>query len=198
MSVLPLQHSQAASSGHLIFRRAVASDVNSIVALVNSAYRGESSRAGWTTEADILGGQRTDAEEISRLIAEDNSVILLCLRDGEIIGTVHLERVDAATAYMGMLVIRPTLQGRGLGRRFMAEAENFARAEWCSKRMQMKVITLRHELIAYYQRRGYRRTGETGPFPACNPKYGLPKVAGLMFEVLEKPLNRQDRLDSLI
>ena len=189
MSAAPSQTSQAANGGDLSFRRAAAADVNSIVALVNSAYRGESSRAGWTTEADILGGQRTDAEEISRLIAMDHSVILLCLRDGEIIGTVHLERVGAATAYLGMLVIRPTLQGQGLGKRFMAEAENFVHREWGAARMQMKVITLRHELIAYYQRRGYQRTGETGPFPACNPRYGLPKVEDLMFEVLEKSLS---------
>jgi len=80
------------------------------------------------------------------------------------------------------------LQGQGLGRRFMAEAERFVRMEWGVPRMQMQVITLRHELIAYYQRRGYQRSGELGPFPASDPKFGLPKVAGLMFERLEKSL----------
>ena len=179
----------AASSGNLAFRHAEAADVDAIVALVNSAYRGESSRAGWTTEADLLGGQRTDAEEISRLIVEKNSVILLCLRNGEIIGSLHLEKKNVATAYMGMLVIKPLLQGQGLGSRFMAAAENFARTEWDASRMQMQVISLRRELIAYYQRRGYRRTGEHRPFPASDPKFGLPKVAGLMFEVLEKSLS---------
>ncbi len=164
-------------------------DVDAIVALVNSAYRGESSRAGWTTEADILGGQRTDAEEIARLVATDGSAILLCLRGGETIGSVHVERVDAALAYMGMLVIRPVLQGRGLGRWLMDEAERHVRAEWGAGRMQMQVITLRQELIAYYVRRGYLRTGETRPFPAADPKFGLPRVEGLMFEVLEKPLD---------
>lgn len=180
--------SQAASGGNLSFRRAAAADVGAVVALVNSAYRGESSRAGWTTEADLLDGQRTDAEEISRLIGMDGSVILLCLLDGEIIGSAHLDRVDAAVAYLGMLVIRPTLQGRGLGSRLMGAAEDFARAEWGAARMEMQVIVLRHELIAYYRRRGYRRTGEIRPFPASDPKFGLPKVGGLMFEVLEKPL----------
>jgi ribosomal protein S18 acetylase RimI-like enzyme len=163
--------------------------VDAIVVLVNSAYRGESSRAGWTTEADILGGQRTDAREISHLIAKDGSAMPLCLRGGEIIGSVHVERVDAATAYMGMLVIRPVLQGQGLGRCLMDEAERFVLAEWGAERMQMQVITLRHELIAYYERRGYRRTGETRPFPATDPRFGLPKVEGLMFEVLEKSLS---------
>lgn len=185
---MPAPTLQAASSGNLSFCRAAAADVGAVVALVNSAYRGESSRAGWTTEADLLDGQRTDAEEISRLIGMDGSVILLCLLGDEIIGSVHLEKVDAAAAYMGMLVIRPALQGRGLGSRLMGAAEHFARAEWRVARMQMQVITLRRELIAYYRRRGYRRTGEIRPFPATDPRFGLPRVKGLMFEVLEKTL----------
>ena len=188
MNISPTQASQVASSSNLSFRRAATADVDTIVALVNSAYRGESSRAGWTTEADLLGGQRTDAEEVSRLIGTDGSVILLCQCGDEIVGSVHLEKVDAATAYLGMLVIKPVLQGQGCGSRFMAAAENFVRAEWGVARMQMQVITLRHELIAYYQRRGYQRSGEIRPFPVADPKFGLPKVGGLMLEVLEKSL----------
>ncbi|MGC2047317.1 MAG: GNAT family N-acetyltransferase [Gallionella sp.] len=173
------------SDSQLSFRRAAPADVDAIVALVNSAYRGASSRAGWTTEADLLDGQRTDAEEIARLIGADDLLILLCLSGEEIIGSVHLERIDAATAYMGMLVIRPVLQGQGLGKQFIREAEDAARAEWGTARLQIQVITLRHELIAYYERLGYRRTGEIRPFPA-DPRYGIPRVAGLQFEVLEK------------
>ncbi|TXT21830.1 MAG: GCN5-related N-acetyltransferase [Gallionellaceae bacterium] len=180
--------SQAANGGNLTFRRAVAADVEGIVALVNSAYRGESSRAGWTTEADLLDGQRTDTEEISRLLGAGDSVILLCLLGGEIAGSVHLEKAGATTAYMGMLVIRPMLQGRGIGKWLMETAERFARTGWGASRMQMQVISLRHELIAYYRRRGYRPTGGIRPFPATDPKFGLPRVGGLMFEVLEKPL----------
>lgn len=170
---------------HLSFRRATPADVDAIVALVNSAYRGEPSRAGWTTEADLLDGQRTDAAEIAHLIGVDDSLILLCLRGDEIIGSVHLEKVDAITAYMGMLVIRPVLQGQGLGKQFIREAEEAARAEWGTARMQIQVITLRHELIAYYERLGYRRSGEIRPFPA-DPRFGIPKVAGLQFQVLVK------------
>ena len=177
-----------AEGSRLSLRNAAQADVDAIALLVNSAYRGESSRAGWTTEADLLGGQRTDAEEISRLIAAEGSVILLCLRGGERIGSVHLEKIDAATAYLGMLVIRPTLQGQGMGRQFMAEAETIARIEWGVSRMQMQVISLRGELIAYYRRCGYRSTGETRPFPASEPKFGLPLVAGLALEVMEKDL----------
>ena len=167
------------------FRRAAPAEVEAIVTLVNSAYRGESSRAGWTTEADLLDGQRTDAEEIAQLIGAADSLILLCQRGGEIIGSVHLERADASTAYMGMLVIRPVLQGQGLGKRFIHEAERVARADWGTSRMQIWVITLRYELIAYYERLGYRRTGQFRPFPG-DPRYGIPRVDGLQFEVLEK------------
>ena len=181
-----MQHMHPASINGLAFRRATAADIDAIVALVNSAYRGDSSRAGWTTEADLLGGQRTDAGEISRLITEDDSAILLCFRDDELIGSAHLERLDAATAYIGMLVIKPVLQGKGLGRHLLTEAERFAGTEWKTLRMRMQVISLRGELIAYYERRGYKRNGETIPFPATNPRFGLPKVEGLMFEVLEK------------
>lgn len=167
------------------FRPAVAAETEAIVTLVNSAYRGDSSRVGWTTEADLLGGQRTDAEEIDQLIAKSDSLILLCLRGDELIGTVHLERFDAQTAYLGMLVIRPGLQGQGLGDRFMQAAEGMARSRWGVARMRMQVISMRHELIAWYERRGYRRTGELIPFPS-DPRFGLPKVADLEFSVLEK------------
>jgi RimJ/RimL family protein N-acetyltransferase len=176
---------QVTSHGHLTFRRAKLADIDVIVALVNSAYRGMTSRAGWTTEADLLDGQRTDAAEIAQLMGANDSLILLCLLGNEIIGSAHLERFDSTIAYMGMLVIRPVLQGKGLGKQFIREAEQVAHAEWGTTRMQIQVISLRHELIAYYERIGYRRTGEIRQFPS-DPRYGIPKVNGLQFEVLEK------------
>jgi len=176
------------NNSKISFRRAQLSDGAFVAELVNSAYRGESSRAGWTTEADILGGQRTDADEISHLITMKDSVILLCLCGNGMIGSAHLEKIDSETAYLGMLVVKPNLQAQGLGKRFMEKSEEFARAEWGIKRIQMQVITLREELIAYYQRRGYQFTGEIRPFPEFDPKFGLPKVKGLRLSVMEKIL----------
>jgi ribosomal protein S18 acetylase RimI-like enzyme len=170
------------------FRFATPADADALVALVNSAYRGDSSRTGWTTEADILGGQRTDSQEIAGLITEAGSLLLLCERAGEIVGSVHLQRQDADTAYLGMLVIRPGLQGQGWGSRLMTEAERLLQDDWGIARVQMQVITLRHALIAFYERRGYSRTGQFKPFPGNDPRFGLPKVADLQFEVLEKDL----------
>ena len=158
-----------------------------MAALVNSAYRGDSSRAGWTTEADLLGGQRTDEREISRLIAAENSLLLLAAVADEIVGTVHLKRIDTDSAGLGMLVVKPVLQGRGFGKQLLQAAETRVRRDWNAQRLEMQVISLRSELLAYYERRGYRRTGDTRPFPA-EPEFGLPRVECLRFEVLEKLL----------
>ena len=174
----------------LSFRKARVDETDFIVNLVNSAYRGESSKAGWTTEADLLDGQRTDSGEIKNLIEDENSIILLCLQDDEIIGSVNLQRTGEE-AYLGMFVVRPTLQGAGVGKRFIQASEDFVRQEWKSKKMTMSVITLREELIAYYERRGYRRTGEILPFPK-NIGNGIPRVENLKFEMLEKKLMRRE------
>lgn len=170
----------------LSYRPAVVGDVERIVALVNSAYRGESSRAGWTTEADLLDGQRTDADEVSSLIAADDGIILLCLEYEEIIGTVHLQH-GKHVAYMGMLVIKPGLQGQGLGKKLMRAAEDTAIKMWDVSKMLIYVVTLRHELIAFYERRGYRRSGKLKEFPQ-DARFGIPKVAGLEIELMDKSL----------
>jgi ribosomal protein S18 acetylase RimI-like enzyme len=172
------------NSTELQFRKAIASDAEQIADLVNSGYRGEASRAGWTTEADYLVGQRTDANELRSLIAQPNTVILLCFMGSALVGSVQLERTGDA-AYLGMFVIKPDLQGQGLGKRFMQAAEDFVKEEWRVARVQMTVITLRHELIAYYERRGYRRTGVFKPFP-IEDKRSTALVKELKFEVLEK------------
>jgi ribosomal protein S18 acetylase RimI-like enzyme len=170
----------------LQFFRATVTNAQGIADLVNSGYRGDVSRAGWTTEAEYLEGKRTDADEVRALIADPHSVVLLCLQGGELVGSVHLQQQDDA-AYLGMFVVKPSLQGQGIGKRFMTAAEAFVASEWRATRIQMTVITLRHELIAYYERRGYRRTGIFKPFP-IEDKRSTALVDELKFEVLEKEL----------
>lgn len=174
------------SVSDLSFRKATREDAAQIAALVNSAYRGESSKQGWTTEADILGGQRTDETEIAQLIAAPDSIMLLCFQADALIGSVHLERTETG-AYLGMFTVKPTLQSRGIGKRFLDAAERSVQTEWGATQIVMAVITLRTELIAFYERRGYRRTGRFEPFPT-DPKFGIPKVSDLRFELLEKTL----------
>jgi ribosomal protein S18 acetylase RimI-like enzyme len=173
----------------LSFRKARCEEADFISQLINSAYRGDSSRAGWTTEADLLEGERTDEAEIVELIEAENSVILLCVKGDEVIGTVHVQKTDDS-AYLGMLVVKPGMQGGGIGKQFMKTAEDFARREWSVSKMWMTVISVRPELIAYYERRGYRRTGERKPFPA--EAKSTPRIPGLEFEVLEKDLDEHN------
>jgi ribosomal protein S18 acetylase RimI-like enzyme len=169
------------------FRTACAQDVPAIVALVESAYRGESGRRGWTTESHLLDGQRTDAADVGALIARPDSRLLLAERDDALVASCHVER-RGADGYFGMFAVDPAEQGHGLGKRVLAEAERIAREQWHCSAMRMTVIVQREELIAWYERRGYRRTGIKKPFPAVDPRFGIPKRDDLRFEVLEKDL----------
>ena len=179
--------------GTLAFRFARSGDVSAIADLVESAYRGESSRAGWTTEADLLDGQRTDAEAISAVIAEAGSVMLVAKAGGQQVGCCRLQQRPEAEAYFGMFAVRPGSQGQGWGGRILAEAERLARDEWGASTMVMSVLDQRPDLIAWYERRGYRRTGETTPFPYGNERFGVPKRPDLSFAILAKALAREGR-----
>jgi GNAT superfamily N-acetyltransferase len=159
--------------------------------LVNSAYRGDSSKAGWTTEADLLGGQRTDPEGLAQLLGgspANGQVVLVHTDEAGLACCVHLERLPDAKAYLGMLTVRPVAQAGGLGRALLAAAEAWAAREWQTREMQMTVIAQRPELIAWYERRGYVATGETRPFPYDDEKFGLPRRADLYFRVFAKAL----------
>lgn len=175
----------------LSFRAATEADVDAIVALVESAYRGESSRAGWTTEADLLDGRRTGPDEIGEYLARPRSLILLAERAGDLLACAHVAEEDGA-GYFGMFSVRPTLQGNGLGKRVLAEAERIVRETWRLPAMRMTVIDSRAELIAFYERRGYRRTGVFKPFPYGDARFGIPRRDDLRFEVLEKRFAPED------
>lgn len=171
----------------VIFRDATDTDVDALVALVESAYRGDASRAGWTTEADILDGRRTDPEGVLEVIKSPDSRLLTVEQGGRIVACCQLEH-RGDHAYFGMFAVSPTLQGAGLGKTVIAEAERLARAAWGVTEMHMTVISVRHDLIAWYERRGYRRTGKMSPFPYGDERFGIPQRADLQFELLVKPL----------
>ncbi|MGC4999608.1 MULTISPECIES: GNAT family N-acetyltransferase [unclassified Streptomyces] len=171
----------------LTFRDATGADVDALVALVESAYRGDASRAGWTTEADILDGQRTDPEGVLQVVEAPDSKLLVVERDDRIVACCQLEH-RGTHAYFGMFAVSPTLQGAGLGKAVMTEAERQARTAWGATEMHMTVISVRDDLIGWYERRGYRRTGETTPFPYGDERFGIPRRPDLRFELLVKPL----------
>ncbi|WP_274555319.1 GNAT family N-acetyltransferase [Streptomyces spiramyceticus] len=175
------------ADAELTFRDATEADVDVLVALIESAYRGDSSRSGWTTEADILEGQRTDPEGVLDVIKSPDSRLLTVERDGAVVACCQLEhRGDAA--YFGMFAVAPGLQGGGLGRVIIAEAERTVREAWGVGEMHMTVISVRDELIAWYERRGYRRTGRMSPFPYGDERFGVPQRDDLAFELLVKTL----------
>ena len=173
---------------HIEFTQADESHVAAIVDLVNSAYRGESSKKSWTTKADILGGQRIDAEAVKELINKEDSVILVAEDDdsGRLLGCVHLEK-QGDGCYLGMLTVDPTLQKKGIGGQLMEESEAFAQFWDCTK-IFMTVISVRTELIKWYEKKGFKNTQVKKPFPYGNERFGLPKVNDLEFVVLERKI----------
>lgn len=174
-------------------RVATEDDVPALVSLVESAYRGESSLAGWTTEAHLLDGQRTDPEEVTDLIRAPDSRLLAAEHDTGLVACCHLRRetddAGAPAAYLGMFAVRPTAQGAGIGSLVLAEAERHAAGTWGARLVRMKVIADREDLIVWYERRGYARTGRRSPFPYGDERFGIPRRPGLEFELLVKPLS---------
>ncbi|MHB8447914.1 MAG: GNAT family N-acetyltransferase [Rudaea sp.] len=171
----------------LVFRAATQTDVAAVVALVESAYRGDSGRRGWTTESDLLDGQRVDAAGVEEIIANTGSRVLLGESGGRLLVCCHIEK-QAEACYFGMFAVDPALQNGGVGKSTLAQVERVARDEWHCTRMEMTVISVRDELIAWYERRGYRRSSVFKPFPYGDERFGIPKRDDLQFEVLVKSL----------
>lgn len=181
----------------LSFRTATHDDIPALIELVTSAYRGDASRQGWTTEADLLDGQRIDADMLRADLDAPGSIVLLGIDSADEDRPRLVACANIATqasddgipsAYFGMFSVAPDLQGGGIGKLVLAEAERIAHDTLGCSRMRMTVIDSREELIAFYERHRYRRTGIKKPFPYGNPRYGLPKRDDLQFEVLEKIL----------
>jgi N-acetylglutamate synthase-like GNAT family acetyltransferase len=147
----------------LSFRFAARSDAPAIAALIESGYRGDESRRGWTTEADLIEGNRTNVAEIEAHIADPNARFVMAFEASALIGCALIKN-EADEGYFGMFAVKPALQGGGHGKQILAHAEQQIRDLWNCPRVAMTVISIREDLIAYYERRGYARTG-TKPFP---------------------------------
>ncbi len=171
----------------ILHRPATLADVPALADLIESAYRGPRSQAGWTTEAHLLDGQRTDAASLADSLADPQNIMLMAEDDHGPLACVMIES-RADHGYIGMVTVRPTAQGAGLGRQLLASAEDHIRAQCALPRARMTVIAQRAELIAWYARRGYHNTGETAPFPYGDARFGAPKQDDLYFIILEKTL----------
>ena len=171
----------------LTIKIATKEDIPHLEKLVNGAYRGESSKKGWTTEADLLGGIRTNQDVLSGMINRGDSIVLKCINaKNELVGCVYLQNKEEKL-YLGMLTVAPDIQAQGIGKKLLQASEEYAQTQQCSA-ITITVISLRKELIKWYERRGYKATGEKKPFPSNDPRFGLPKQE-LEFIVMEKKLN---------
>ncbi len=168
-----------------IIAKAILADVNAINHLVNSAYRGDSSKQGWTTEADLLDGTRIDEAAVKELIEKTDTTILKYVEANQIVGCVEL-RKEKGKVYLGMLSVAPTIQGKGIGKKLLYAGEDYAKSIGINT-MIITVISVRKELIDWYVRHGYQLTGERKPFVVPDTRWGIPKQK-LEFVVLEKKL----------
>ena len=168
--------------------RATDADLPALHRLIERAYRGDTARAGWSHEADLLDGQRTDPQTLAEMLADPASHLLLWREHGEPAACVALTDKSHGTAYLGLLTVDPSRQADGLGRVLLAAAESWASQQLAAARVEMTVIVQRAELVAWYERRGYRLTGERRPFPYGDQRFGEPRRGDLEFAVLEKAL----------
>jgi len=153
-------------------KKASVNDVPALTQLINKSYRGESAERGWTTESHLLGGQRIDEETLTRYIQDKDTVILKCSINEEVVGSVYLNK-NGSDLYFGMLTVDPDKQNTGTGKLLLKHVEWYAREQNCN-RIHMTVISVRDELIAWYERHGFIKTGEVKPFPA-DTKFGIQK-----------------------
>ena len=167
---------------------ATTADIPALHRLIESAYRGEASRAGWTTEADLLDGQRTDPEDLADILADPQQAMLTAWRGGELVGCVRIADRGEGTGDFGMLSVSPALQNGGLGRRLVLAASTSLANRFGARRVRISVFPQRETLIAWYERLGYQRTADTLPFPYGDPRLGLPKRDDLYFVVMEREL----------
>ena len=173
------------------FRLATLADVPRLQPFVHAAYRGDSARRGWTHEADLLDGQRIDEAALNAILADPVEAIVVAEIHDALVGCVRITDLGKGLCSLGLLAVNPERQALGLGRRLIAAAEANARDQFAARRMEMTVIVQRIELIDWYGRRGYQPTGETRPFPATDPRFGVPRRGDLAFIVLERVLADQ-------
>jgi ribosomal protein S18 acetylase RimI-like enzyme len=160
-------------------------DIPEVVALVNSAYRGEHSKKGWTSESHLLEGIRIDEAEMTGYFHRPEITLLKYTdNEGQIVGFVYLEQVENKRLYLGMITVKPTMQAAGVGRQLLEASDRLAKELSCEA-VKISVITTRLELINWYERRGYIATGETMPLVTHTSKALVPVTLMVMEKAVE-------------
>lgn len=166
-------------------RSAKVSDVPALLQLVEDAYRGGKATVAWKNEHDRVTGPRTSKNELSRYITStESSILVLESGNGTFAGCVCVEK-QGADAHIGLLAVNPSFQNQGVGRRLLEDAESYGQAQFGCTSGVMWVLSGRDELLEFYRRRGYEKTGETVPFPA--EEYGVTLLKGApLFTVIRR------------
>ncbi|PJO38441.1 GNAT family N-acetyltransferase [Delftia acidovorans] len=154
-----------------------------ITALVNTAYRPNAKSRGWTHESDLVTGDRTSPEQVRQQITP-SSPVLIAIRNNEIVACVQVTH-DSSDCWIGMLATHPSEQNSGMGKKMLLAAEAYAVKHFAPKRLMMSVLSSRSELLSFYQRRGYKLTGQTCSYP-LDAGVGTPLVKGLCVLELSK------------
>lgn len=170
----------------LTFRTAAPLDLADLVVFVNRAYRGESAKQGWTHEADLIDGTRVDESLLAETIETPGVAIVMALENATLVGCYQFENQAEGCAYVGMVTVEPAKQNSGLGKLLLADAEAHAQEQGCQK-LKLSVIEDRKELIAYYERRGFKLTGTKLPFHEGDSRHGFPRKTLALLEMV-KPL----------
>ncbi len=191
---IPMTFSSPQTTAKLQTRLATTRHIGALKLMINNAYRGETGKKGWTTEADLIGGQRIDEGLLEEILGTNQSYLLIAFEtEDSILGCVHLQKLsssqgDQTKVYLGLLTVNVDHQKRGVGDYLLQESERYAKQKLKAAAIEMTVLSVRKELIAWYVKRGYRVTGEQRPFPYGNERFGRPFKDDLVFEVLIKNL----------
>lgn len=179
----------------MLLRRATDAELPEVVDLINVAFRGSE---GWAVEFKVVEGERITLAGLREKVRAKPGTLLLVWRDesdDSLLGSVLLEPASDAVWYLGLLCVRPDAQTRQLGTTLLAASEDAAK-ERGAQRIRISVMTIRDTLVAWYERRGYVRTGEMRPFPYGDPSVGKPLRDDLEFAIMEKEL-RTDMADDI-
>jgi len=176
---------------NVTFRFALKSDAEEISRLVNCAYRPKLNNHGWTHEAELISGDRINAKQVEKLLCPQSLILVACLSE-KIIACVHIEN-SADHVYIGMLACEPNYQGQGIGKEMLFQAEQYSLIHFKSKSFKMKILSSRPELFDFYQRRGYKLSGEFEEFYS-NEGVGFALVTGLKILGLEKNIQNHERM----
>ncbi|NNH26031.1 MULTISPECIES: GNAT family N-acetyltransferase [Acinetobacter] len=152
----------------LKYRLANASDVESLVALINQAYR-TNTGSSWTSEQDIVTGDRINHQQLLESLNQQNFSLFVAEivehSESALVACVGLA-FQHSSVEIGTFCVASDWQNQGIGKQVLAYAEQKAFAIFPTLiSYEMFVLDARIELIQYYERCGYSKTACIESYP---------------------------------